>query len=322
MKNSLTICVAILMALISSCKKDSTDIPVITTLSIDNESHSYINNDGTHYFKNTLTSQQDSHKYELIMMKGVQYRISATQPNALINQTQMTLVNISGDTLAESLNESVSKSFIVLKSPETANYYLIVSLVKRTNPQFDYRLYFEEIVDDVTSFSGLQWQSSGNWTISTSNTAELTNTDSRIYRHLMLNSPLTGNPNMSFIIQSNSVSDPNFGFVLNPSADLMQFSEYAYELPSTGYAFLAFKKEGQYTIMRMNTGSISFDWGSISNLDFSAGVKVDLKFESNQYFIYLNGTRIKNINGFLQGIDIVVQDCGDGVTKIKDFQLI
>jgi phenylpyruvate tautomerase PptA (4-oxalocrotonate tautomerase family) len=322
MKNSLTICIATFMILIPSCKKDSTDIKVIKTLTIDNESHAFINNDGTRYFKNTLTSQQDSHKYELEMVKGVEYRISASQPNALINQTKLTLVNVVGDTLAESLNEGNSKSSIIVKSPETTNYYLIVNLVKRTNPQFDYRLYFEEIIDDVKSFSGFDWQSNGNWIMTNSNTAELTNSDSRVYRHLKLNSPVIGNPNMSFTIQTNSISSPNFGFILDPSEELIQFSEYAYELPSTGYAFLAFKNDGQYTIMKLNAGSMSLDWGSITNvnLDFSAGIKVELKFELNQYNIYLNGIRLKNINGFLQNIDIVVQDCGDGITKIKDFQ--
>lgn len=323
MKNSLAICITIFMILIPSCKKDSTDTNVIKTLIIDNESHTFINNDGTRYFKNTLTSQQDSHKYELEMIKGVEYRISTSQPNALINQTKLTLVTVAGDTLAESLNEGNSKSSIIVKSPETTNYYLIVNLVKRTNPQFDYRLYFEEIIDDVKSFSGFEWQSNGNWTITNSNTAELTNSDSRVYRHLKLNSPVIGNPNMSFTILTNSISSPNFGFILNPSEELIQFSEYAYELPSTGYAFLAFKNDGQYTIMKLSTGSMSLDWGSITNanLDFSAGIKVELKFELNQYNIYLNGIRLKNINGFLQNIDIVIQDCGDGVTKIKDFQL-
>jgi len=324
MKNSLTICIVIFTMLFPSCNKEvSVGIEVIKTLTIDDKFHAFINEDGNRYYQNTLTSQQDSHKYALKMIQGIDYRISASQPNALINQIKMTLVNSVGDTLAESLNEGSSKSFIVLKSPETTNYYIIVNLLKRTNPQFIYRLYFEEVVDDVITFSGLEWQSNGTWNMTDPNTTELTNSDSRIYRHLKLNSPIIGNPNMSFTIQTNSISSPNFGFILDPSEELIQFSEYAYELPSTGYAFLAFKNDGQYTIMKLNAGSMSLDWGSITNvnLDFSAGIKVELKFELNQYNIYLNGIRLKNINGFLQNIDIVVQDCGDGITKIKDFQL-
>lgn len=323
MKNLFTVFIALFIMLLSSCTKDTEDTKVIKTLKINGESHTFINDDGTRYFENTLTSQQESHRYELEMAKGVQYRISASQPNALINQVKLTLVNMVGDTLAESLNEGSTKSFIVVKSPETANYYVIVNLVKRTNPQFIYRLVYEEVVDDVFAFSGLFWKSNGQWNVTYLSTAELKNYDSRIYRHIKLNSPLTGNPNMSFVIQSNSVSNPRFGFVLDPSEDLMQFSEYAYELPNLGYAFLAFKNDLNYSIMRLITGSISFEWGSLTNinLDFSAGIKVELKYESNQYNIYLNGIRLRSMNGSLQNIDILIEDCGDGVTKIKDLQV-
>jgi hypothetical protein len=323
MKNLFTICIAIILMLIPSCKKDTTNSKVIKSLKIDAESHAFINGDGKRYFENTFTSQQESHRYELEMVKGVEYRISASQLNMLINQTRLTLVNISGDTLAESSSEVVSKSVIVMKSPATANFYLIVNLIRRSEPQFDYRLSFEEVIDDAVTFSGLEWQSNGPWIMSDSNTAGLTYSDSRIYRHLKLNSSLTGSPNMSFVIQSSSDNATNFGFVLDPADDFIQFSEYAWELPKTGYAFLALKDNGQYTIIKLNTGSMSLDWDSLGNinLDFSAGIKVDLKFESNQYNIYLNGTLLKNINGSLQNIDIVFQDCGDGITQIKDFKL-
>jgi hypothetical protein len=324
MKNSLTICIVIFMMLFSSCKKVPVDSKVIKTLSIDNEYHAFINEDGKRYYENTLTSQKDSHKYELEMIKGVEYRISASQANALINQIKMTLVNLVGDTLAVSSDEGISKSAIIIKSPETTNYYLIVNLIKRTNPQFTYRLYFEEVVDDVMTFSGLEWKSDGTWNVTDPNTAELKNCDSRIYRHLKLNSPVAGNPNMSFVIQTNSISNTNFGFILDPSIDLMQFSEYAYELSSTGYAFLAFKNDGNYAVMRLSTGSMSSDWGSFTNinLDFSAGIKLELKYESNQYNIYLNGIFLKNISGSLLNFEILIQDCGDGITKIKDLQIV
>jgi hypothetical protein len=310
--------------LFTSCNKEvSVSIKVIKTLTIDDNFHAFINDDGNRYYQNTLTSQQDNHKYALKMIQGVEYRISASQPNALINQIKMTLVNSVGDTLAESLNEGSSKSFIVLKSPETTNYYIIVNLQKRTNPQFIYRLYFEEVLDDVITFSGLAWQSNGTWNLTDPNTIELKNCDSRIYRHLKLNNSLTGNPNVSFVIQTNSVSSTNFGFVLEPSSNFMQFSEYAYELPNTGYAFLAFKNDLKYTIIRLTTGSMSLDWGSLTNinLDFSAGVKVELKFQNNFYNVYLNGTLLKYINGSLKNFNILIQDYGDGITKIKDFQL-
>lgn len=324
MKNSLTICIVIFTMLFPSCNKEvSVGIEVIKTLTIDDKFHAFINEDGNRYYQNTLTSQQDSHKYALKMIQGVDYRISASQPNALINQIKMTLVNSVGDTLAESLNEGSSKSFIVLKSTETTNYYIIVNLLKRTNPQFIYRLYFEEVVDDVITFSGLEWQSNGTWNMTDPNTTELTNYDSRIYRHLKLNNAVTGNPNVSFVIQTNSVSSTNFGFVLEPSSNFMQFSEYAYELPNTGYAFLAFKNDLKYTIIRLTTGSMSLDWGSLTNinLDFSTGIKVELKFQNNLYCVYLNDTFLRNISGSLKNFDILIQDCGDGITKIKDFRL-
>ena len=309
--------------LFSSCTKVPVDNKVIKTLTIDNEYHAFINEDGKRYYENTLTSQKDSHKYELEMVKGVEYRISASQANSLINQIKMTLVNMAGDTLAVSSDEGISKSAIIIKSPETTNYYLIVNLIKRTNPQFTYRLYFEEIVDDVMTFSGLEWKSDGAWNMTDPNIAELKNSDSHIYRHLKLSSPVTGNPNMSFILQTNSISNTNFGLILDPSVDLIQFSEYAYELSSTGYAFLAFKNDGNYAVMKLLTGSLYSDWGSLANinLDFSAGIKVELRYELNQYDIYLNGIFLKNISGSLPDFEILIQDYGDGTTKIKDLQL-
>lgn len=323
MKNIFIICVALLMIFLPSCKKDSNESNVIKTLSINNESHAFINTDGKRYYENTFISQEESHKYELEMIKGVEYRISASQLDMLINQTSLTLVNVSGDTLARSLGEDISKSSIVIKSPATSNFYVYVSLIRRSTAQFDYRLSFEEITEDAVSFSGLEWKSNGPWFISNSSTAELANSDSRVYRHLKLNSSLTGNPNMSFVVQSSSSGISNFGIVMNPSDELIQFSEYAWELPGTGYAFLAFKDNSQYTIIRLNPGSMSLDWSSLANinLDFVAGIKVELKYESNLYNIYLNGTLLKNISGNLQNIEIVIQDHGDGVTKIKDFQL-
>jgi hypothetical protein len=323
MKNRLISCIAILMMFLPSCNKDSNEIKVIKTLSISNGSHAFINSDGKSFYENTFMSQEDSHRYGLEMIKGVQYRITASQLGMLINQTSLTLINNAGDTLAQSLGEDISKSAIVIKSPATSSYYVIVSLIRRSTVQFDYRLSFEEIAEDAVSFSGLEWKSNGPWSISNSSTAELANSDSRVYRHLKLSSSLTGNPNMSFVVQSSSSGIPNFGIVMNPSDELIQFSEYAWELPGTGYAFLAFKDNSQYTIIRLNPGSMSLDWGSLANinLDFVAGIKVELKYEFNIYNIYLNGTLLRNINGALQNIEIVIQDRGDGVTKIKDFQL-
>ena len=309
-----------------SCEKDKNTIDddVIRTLTINEGTHTYINDNNTRYIENTLISQQDKHVYKLKMVKGMQYRISVTQPNTSIVQTKMTLVNVKQDTLAESLNEAPSKSLIVINSPETTNYYLIISLQKRTNPEFNYRLYFEEITDDAISFSGLNWSVNGTWDVTNSNSIELSNTGSCIYRHLRLVSSLTGNPTVSFVIQNSLVNYINFGIMLSASDDYLQFSEWAYELPSTGYAFLAFKNSLNYAVMRLTAGSISFDWNNLGaiNMDFLTGLKVELKYESSQYFIYLNGIPVTNINGTLQNLHVLVQDCDEATTIIKNFQII
>lgn len=323
MKNSLAIFITIFAILFTSCGKDTIEWKIIKTLAINEESHAFVSEDGKRYCENELTSQQESHVYKLEMVKGIQYRISATQPEALINNTKLTLVNSAGDTLAESLNEGISKSLIVLRSPQTTNYYLILNLIKRTNPKFNYRLYFEEIIDDVISFSGLDWESNVNWNITNSKTAELTNGDSRIYRYLKLANPVTGNPDVSFIIQTSSSKIPDFGLILEASDDLIQFGEYSYELSSTGYAFLAFKSDENYSIMRLNGGSISFDWGPLPNIamNFSTGINVELRYEGSQYVIYLDNIWLKSINGSLNSLYIIVEDRGDGITQIKDLQL-
>lgn len=322
MKNIVPICIVV-FTIFTSCKKDTPEFKVVKKLTINEESHTFINEDGKHFFSNTLTSQQESHRYKLEMIKDVEYRISTSQPEALNNQTNLTLVNSVGDTLAYSQIQGNSKYAIVLKSPQTTDYYLIVNLLKLPNPKFEYRLYFEIIDDKETAFSGFDWKYSGTWTITDSVTAELTNCDSRIYRHLRLTNPVEGNPDMSFIIQSNSLN-PNFGLIMDASDDLFQNGEYAYELTSSGYVFLAFKEGLNFTVMTVNSGTIYFEWSSLTNIDmnFSTGIKVDLKYLGTQYAIYLNNTFLRTINGSLSNLYILVEDSGDGTTIIKDFQLI
>jgi hypothetical protein len=326
MKKLLPLIMVLFTGLFQSCEKEKYSIEndVIRTLTINETTHTFMNNDDTPYVENTLISQQDKHVYKLAMTKGVQYRILATQPNTLILQAKLTLVNIKQDTLSESINESSSKSVIVISSPETANYYLIVSLNKRTNPAFNYRLYFEEIVDDAISFSGLNWNANGRWNVSSSNSIELTNNGSNIYRHLKLVSSVPGDPNVSFVVQNSTTTNINFGLILSASDDYLQFSEWAYELTGSGYAFIAFKSNLNYTVMQLNTGSISFDWNTLEaiNMDFQAGLKVELKYYSGQYSIYLNNTYLTSINGNLHNLNLLVQDSGEGKTIIKDFQII
>jgi hypothetical protein len=324
MKNTLTICVAVFIVLLSSCSEDSLENKSIKTLTINDKYHTFVNDNGDHYIENTLASQQDSHVYELQMVKGVEYRISSSQPNVLNNQTNLTLLNNVGDTLSESLDEDASKSVIVIKSPETKSYYLIVSLRKRTNPKFDYRLFFEEMTEDNVSFSGFSWKSNGDWNFPDSNTAELTNYDSRIYRHLRLINQVSGNPDVSFVIQTNSNISPNFGFIMEASDELTQLFEYYYELTSSGYAFLTFMDDDNYTIINLSPHSMSFDWGLLTNvnLNLSTGVKVELKYQMNGYCIFLNGTFMKSINGSLNNFYILLQDCGDETSMIKDFKML
>lgn len=324
MKKLLPLCILISAILFHSCEKDTIDKDVIRTLTIDETTHAFINDNGTRYVENTLTSQQDKHVYKLTMVKGIQYRISATQPGTSIAQIRLTLVNSKQDTLSESLNESPSKSLILINSPETTSYYLIVNLQKRTNPAFNYHLYFEEIVDDAISFSGLNWNKSGTWNISNSNSIELTNSDSYIYRHLKLLSSVTGNPNLTFVIQTSSISSTSFGLILDASDDFFQFGEWAYELSGSGNAFLAFKDNMNYTVIKLATGSMSLDWNTLVgiNMDFLTGIKVELKFTLGQYYIYLNNTPLRSIKGSLQNFNILIQDRGAGKTTIKDFQLV
>lgn len=327
MKNILAICFVLSVILIQSCQKDSIKSSiknsVSQSLAIDETAHCFINENGKRYIENTLLSQQDSLVFELKMNKGIEYRISTSQPNTLINQTRLTLVNIEGDTLTESLNESYSKSVIVVEAPQTSNYYVIVQLAKRTNPKFTFRLFFEELVDNEISFANKDWEVNGEWEVQKTNTAALKNSDSRIYRHLKLSNPLAGNPDVSFVIQCSN-NEPNFGFIMDASERFMEFSEYFYELTNSGYAFLAFKKDLNYSIIELFPGSMSLQWGSIEdlNFNFSTGIKVDLKFENNQYWIYLNNTQLQQIKGNLNNFHILTEDCGDGITTIKDFQFI
>jgi hypothetical protein len=293
---------------------------------IDSHTHSFINSDGNPYYDNILTSQKDRHVYRLKMVENVEYRISASQPNTTINQINLALVNIKNDTLAISLHEPASKSAIVLRSPETANYYLIVNLEPRPYPSFSYRLNFEQMYENVIPFSGFNWFCDGAWEVNNSNEAVLKNVDSRIIRHLKLNSNVSENPDVTFIIKSNSTNNPNFGILVGGSGGLMQFGEYAYELTNYGHAFLTFTDDMKCTIIRLRSNSMSFDWWSVSgNLDFNSGITIELKYNvnSNLYSIYLNNNYLDDIHEtiHLKDFYVLIQDCGEGTTLIKDFIL-
>jgi hypothetical protein len=230
-------------------------------------------------------------------------------------------VNIEGDTLAESLGEDPTKGTIVLKSPETANYYAIIKLTKRTNPQFIYRLFFEIITDEQTNFGGQSWASSGNWENVSEKSVALQNYDSRIYRHLKLLSTDYPNNDLSFKIRSTGKNSPNFGLILNGSDDYANILEYSNEIPS-GTGFLTVLLNNSFTIYTSVANGVGFRWGSLSevNIDFQKGVQVDLKFEENRYWIYLNNKRMEYFeNGNLIYFYIVVEDAGNDKTLIEDF---
>jgi hypothetical protein len=325
MKNLLVLVLAIFTLNLISCKKDTLDEKAIATLQIDNVTHTYVSKDGKRYIENTLNSQEASHVYKVNMVQGLQYRISASQPGALINQIKLTLVNKDGDLLAESTEESPNKSLIVIFPPRTGSYYITVKLENRINPQFNYRLFYEEIKDDEAVLSGYNWKIMGDWTIINPGTIQLNNHDSHIYRHLRLADPIDSLPNVSFIVRSSSSTPVNFGLLLNGADKYIQFGEYAYEFIDNGYAFLVLKESETYVTITLSSGSMSFDWESLSNftMNFSSGVKVDLKYDSGYYLVYINDVRVPFLCFYasLNNFYIVLYDEGDGVTTIQDLHI-
>jgi hypothetical protein len=117
---------------------------------------------------------------------------------------------------------------------------LIVNLEKWPNPRFGYRLNFEELLEHPISFSDFNWTYDGTWQINNLNEAVMENYNSNILRHLKLNCSELTNPDMSFVIKSSSTINPNFGFATAESAELNDFPDNAYELPSVGYALLTY----------------------------------------------------------------------------------
>lgn len=323
MKNLIFLVLAVLSLTLTSCNKDTLDDKAIASLQIDDVTHTYLSKDGKRYIENTLNSQEASHVYKVNMVQGVQYRISASQPGALINQTKLTLVNQDGDLLAESIEEGPYKSLIVIITPRTGSYYITVKLEKRTNPKFNYRLFYEEIKDDEAVLSEYNWKIMGDWTIINPGTIQLNNHDSRIYRHLRLADPIDSFPNVSFIVKSSSSTPVNFGLLLKGADKYIQFGEYAYEFIDNGYAFLVMKEAENYTAITLSNGSMSFDWGSLSNftMNFSSGVKVDLKYDSGYYLVYINEVPFRSFYASLNNFYIVLYDEGDGVTTIQDLHI-
>ncbi len=324
MKNLIFLVLAVLSLTLTSCSKDTLDEKAIASLQIDDVTHTYLGKDGKRFIENTLASQEASHVYKVNMIQGVQYRISATQPGALINQTKLTLVNQDEDLVAESIEESPYKSLIVIVAPRTGSYYITVKLEKRTNPKFNYRLFYEEFKDDEAILSGYNWKIMGDWTIINPGTIQLNNHDSRIYRHLRLADPIDAFPNVSFIVKSSSSTPVNFGLLMNGADKYIEFGEYAYEFIDNGYAFLALKESESYAVITLSSGSMAFDWGSLSNftMNFSTGVKVDLKHDSGLYYlVYINDVPFRSFYASLNNFYIVLYDEGDGVTTIKDLHI-
>ena len=323
MKTLLFLVLAVFMVNLTSCSKDTLEDKAISTLKIDDETHTYLSSDGKPYIENILNSQEASHIYKVNLIQGVQYRISASQPGSVINDTRLTLVNKDGEILAESINEGPYKSLIVIFPPRSGSYYIIVKMEQRTNPRFNYRLLFEEVRDNDAQLSGFNWKIIGDWTVINTNTIELHNHGSRIYRHLRLSDPIPDFPNVSFVLKSTSTSAPNFGFIFNGSEDYIQYSEYSYEFTNAGYAFIVMKKEESFAVISLSDNSMSFYWGPFSALgmNFSSGVKVDLKYNAGYYTAYINDAPIRSFQASLNNLYIILFDEGDGVTTIQDLHV-
>jgi hypothetical protein len=323
MKTYIFLVLAVFTFILNSCQKDTLDDKALGTLQIDDVTHTYLSKDGKRYLENTLNSQEASHIYKVNLVKGVPYRISVSQPGALMNQTTLKLVNKEGELLAESNYEGPYKSLIVIYPPRTDSYYVTVKLDKRTNPRFNYRLFFEEIREDDAILSGLNWKVIGDWTVINPNTIELKNHDSHIYRHIRISDPLSDIFNVSFVLKSSSSIAPNFGLLLSASDEYMQFGEYSYEFTNLGHVFLAMKQDDSYSFITLGNGFMSSDWGSLSTLsmNFASGVKVDLKYDLGGFTVYINDSPVRSFNALFSNIYIVLYDQGDGVTTIQDLQL-
>ena len=90
-----------------------------------------------------------------------------------------------------------------------------------------------------------------------------------------------------------------------------------------GQAFLAFIDDMNYTLINLNTTSMSLDWGYLSGIfDYYSGIELELKYDtnSNQYRIYLNNTYVTSLHSIIQLKDfyICIQENGEGTTLIKD----
>jgi hypothetical protein len=327
MKKPLEICILFFALFSYSCEKIPFEDEVVDMLTINGETHSFINNEGKPYYDNFLTSLNDRHIYRLKMCKNVEYRISATQPSTNVNQIILTLVNKGNDTLATSNNDLIRKSIIVIIPPETTDYYLIVNLEKWSNYSLGYRLNFEELFEHSISFSDFNWTYDGTWQINNSNEAVMENYNSNILRHLKLNCSELTNPDLSFVIKSNSTVNPNIGVAIGASTGLTQIGENAYELPSIGYALLTYNYENRvYNFLTLNYSYISCQVNILPNvLNYSIGIKIDLKYDSTEksYRAYINN----DFCCFMQGpvplndLYILVEDNGEGATVIKDLTI-
>lgn len=86
---------------------------------------------------------------------------------------------------------------------------------------------------------------------------------------------------------------------------------------------MAFIDDMNYTLINLNTTSMSLDWGYLSGIfDYYSGIELELKYDtnSNQYRIYLNNIYVTSLHSGIQLQDfyICIQENGEGATLIKD----
>jgi hypothetical protein len=324
MKKPLEICVLFFVLFSYSCEKSMFHDEIIDILTINGETHSFINSEGKPFYDNYFTSLNDRHVYKLKMSKNVEYRISASQPGAYDNRITLTLVNKANVTLTTSFSDHSTKSTIFMVSPETTDYYLIVNLEKWPNPKFGYRLNFEEFIEHPISFSGFNWTYDGTWQLNNSNEVVMTNYNSNIFRHLRFNCTGLTNPDVSFVIMSNSTLKPNFGFATGESAEYNHVADNSNELPKVGYALFTYNHfNGSFYFCKLNNDFISYTENLVTKvLDYSSGIKIDLKYNSTEkyYTVYFNNDLYQFIQDTirLNYFYILVQDSGTGTTVIKD----
>ena len=320
----------IIACLFISCDKNGDlpdDLEKGIFLEINPEFNSYVHKNGNHFYAGIFESKNDTVLFRLKVEKGGKYHLFCVQPSLQSHPIDMVLFNTQLDTLTAGMFYEDSRK-IYYESGFSGDVFLKLFIRGATSESLIYNLYFEKKGTTKISFAGYNWEYTGFWEKGTGETLKLKSGDARKYRWIRMASNLTGNPNISFTIKSDTKTEVKpLGFVLAGSSNLLYWGDYKEELPDEGFFFNIQNNDG-YSVFNIAKTGIAFEYGDLTTakINLKDGVRIRIVYDKSgfypAYWIYVNDVYVRYLGtGEINRFYIAVEERGPGEITVENFKI-